>query len=161
MDKPTSEQFEHINNQLISEFSKTLEMFSLNQTEAQLFVTLFFNDEPMTLDDMKDALGRSKTAMSNATRTLLDFNLIERVFIKGARKDLYQAKKDLYDKFMKTYVSRWLSAIDQQLSSLDSIQSQVQESNINSDSLDNKLTEAIKFHRSLEEVFKQISQYDQ
>lgn len=161
MNRTHDARFEHVNNQLISEFSKTLEMFSLNKTEAQLFVTLFFNDKPMTLDDMKEALGKSKTAMSNATRTLLDYNLVEKVFIKGARKDLYQAKKDLYDKFMKTYVKRWLDALDQQVSSLKSIQSDVNDSNIKSDSLNTKLNEAIKFHHSLEEVFKQISQYDQ
>ncbi|SEP80656.1 GbsR/MarR family transcriptional regulator [Piscibacillus halophilus] len=152
---------EQINNQLISEFSKTLEMFSLNKTESQLFVILFLNDQPMTLDDMKDSLGKSKTAMSNSIRTLLDFNLVERVFIKGARKDLYQAKKDLYEKFMKTYVKRWLEALELQITSLESIQDEVNDLHSDSDILTNKLSEAIKFHRSLEEVFKQISQYDQ
>lgn len=161
MNSTQNPQFEKINNQLISEFSKTLEMFSLNKTESQLFVTLFLNDEPMTLDDMKDSLGKSKTAMSTSVRTLLDYNLVEKVFIKGARKDLYQAKKDLYDKFMKTYVKRWLDALDQQVGSLKAIQTEIKETTHDSKSLNTKLTEAIKFHHALEEVFTQISQYDQ
>ncbi|TFB22093.1 hypothetical protein E3U55_07260 [Filobacillus milosensis] len=155
------ERLENINNLMISEFSKTLEMFALNKTEAQLFVTLFLNDEPMTLDDMKEVLGKSKTAMSTSIRTLLDYNLVEKVFIKGARKDLYQAKKDLYEKFMKTYVNRWLEALDRQVHSLESIEKELKKLDTNGENISHKIHEAIKFHQSLEEVFQQISKYDQ
>ncbi|GEL78393.1 GbsR/MarR family transcriptional regulator [Tenuibacillus multivorans] len=155
------DRIENINNLMISEFSKTLEMFALNKTEAQLFVTLFLNDEPMTLDDMKDVLGKSKTSMSNSVRTLLDYNLVERVFKKGARKDLYQAKKDLYQKFMKTYVKRWLEAIDRQIHSLKSIEDELKTMDSKHENIGHKIKEAIKFHQSLEEVFHQINRYDQ
>lgn len=73
-------------------------MFSLNKTEAQLFVTLYLNGAPMTLNEMRDALGKSKTAMSYSIRRLLEFNLVERVFQKGVRQDLYEARQDLYKK---------------------------------------------------------------
>ncbi|RPF50167.1 GbsR/MarR family transcriptional regulator [Aquisalibacillus elongatus] len=157
----TTSNIEHVNHLMISEFSKTLEMFALNKTESQLFVTMFLNEEPMTLDEMKESLGKSKTAMSTASRTLLDYNLIERVFKKGARRDLYQAKKDLYEKFMKTYVNRWLEALDQQITSLETIRTELNQQDNREVNMSNKINEAIKFHRSLEDVFEQISKYDQ
>lgn len=120
-----TEQLTDIHNEVISEFSKTLEMFALNPSESQLFVTLYLSNRPMNLDEMKEALGKSKTAMSNATRTLLDYNLIERVWRKGERKDLYKAKEDLYHKFMKTYVRRWLDAIEQQKNNLNFIENKL------------------------------------
>ncbi|WP_017187113.1 GbsR/MarR family transcriptional regulator [Alkalibacillus haloalkaliphilus] len=115
----------------------------------------------MTLDDMKNALGKSKTAMSNSIRTLLDYNLVERVWIKGVRKDLYQAEKDLYGKFMKAYVNRWLDAIDRQKSNLQQIEEHIQVDEIQSDRQTSvKLKEAIRFHDALEDVFNNIHEKD-
>ncbi|WP_066186966.1 MULTISPECIES: GbsR/MarR family transcriptional regulator [Gracilibacillus] len=152
---------ERFNNQVISEFSKTLEMFSLNKTEAQLFVTLFLNGEPMTLDEMKDNLGKSKTAMSYAIRRLQEFNLVERVWQKGMRKDLYQARKDLYRKFMKTYVNRWLDSLNKQINNLADIQADLDiESGEHKQLMEQKIQEAISFHQSLEGVFSKIKQND-
>ncbi|KAB8126210.1 hypothetical protein F9U64_20415 [Gracilibacillus oryzae] len=155
------DHFESVNNQIISEFSKTLEMFSLNKTEAQLFVTLYLNNGPMTLDDMKEELGKSKTAMSYAIRRLLEFNLVERVWQKGIRKDLYEAREDLYKKFMKTYVNRWLESLNRQMNNLSDIKEELNDSNLElKSSFEHKINEAISFHRSLEEVFAKIKKND-
>ncbi|PWU67268.1 GbsR/MarR family transcriptional regulator [Gracilibacillus dipsosauri] len=154
-------ELEKINNQIISEFSKTLEMFSLNKTEAQLFVTLYLNGAPMTLNEMRDALGKSKTAMSYSIRRLLEFNLVERVFQKGVRQDLYEARQDLYKKFMKTYVNRWLDSLNLQIDNLADIQDTM--GNCPNDEkklLEHKIEEAISFHRSLETVFSKIKKND-
>lgn len=154
-------QVEKVNNQIISEFSKTLEMFSLNKTEAQLFVTLYLNGAPMTLDQMKDALGKSKTAMSYAIRRLLEFNLVERVWQKGVRKDLYEAREDLYKKFMKTYVNRWLESLNIQINNLAEIKDDLDEHPQDQKELiEYKIQEAISFHRALEEVFAKIKKND-
>lgn len=157
--KNKATQLDEIHAEVISEFSKTLEMFSLNPSESQLFVTLYLSDRPMNLDEMKDVLGKSKTAMSNATRTLPDYNLIERVWKKGERKDLYKAKKDLYHKFMKSYVRRWLDAIDQQMNNLNTIEHKLKglDNTEDRDFIEGKIHEAIAFHASLEKVFEQIN----
>ncbi|MET3683520.1 DNA-binding transcriptional regulator GbsR (MarR family) [Alkalibacillus flavidus] len=152
-----NDSLETFHYNMISEFSKTLEMFSLNTTESQLFVTLYLSEDPMTLDDMKHALGKSKTAMNNAVRTLLDYNLVERVWKKGVRKDLYQAEKDLYDKFMRAYVNRWLEAIERQKSNLQQIEKQfANEPSKHNHQTNEKLQEAIKFHNTLEDVFNDL-----
>ncbi len=154
-------QLEKVNNQIISEFSKTLEMFSLNKTEAQLFVTLYLSEKAMTLDEMKEALGKSKTAMSYAIRRLQEFNLVERVWQKGVRKDLYEAREDLYKKFMKTYVNRWLQSLNIQINNLTDIQEDIDNHpDLQKQSFERKIHEAISFHRSLEEVFSKIKKND-
>ncbi|GAE93303.1 Betaine operon transcriptional regulator [Gracilibacillus boraciitolerans JCM 21714] len=154
-------QLEKTNNQIVSEFSKTLEMFSLNKTEAQLFVTLYLHEAPMTLDQMKDALGKSKTAMSYAIRRLQEFNLVERVWQKGVRKDLYEARQDLYKKFMKTYVNRWLESLNLQINNLAGIQEDLDHYPSDQKQLiTHKIHEAISFHKSLEEVFSNIKKND-
>ncbi|WP_058306454.1 GbsR/MarR family transcriptional regulator [Gracilibacillus massiliensis] len=154
-------KLEKVNNKIISEFSKTLEMFSLNKTEAQLFVTLYLHETPMTLDQMKESLGKSKTAMSYAVRRLQEFNLVERVWQKGVRKDLYEAREDLYKKFMKTYVNRWLESLNLQINNLADIQDDLDNHpNEHKQLIEHKIHEAISFHRSLEEVFSKIKKND-
>ncbi|MDX8044426.1 hypothetical protein SH601_00365 [Gracilibacillus sp. S3-1-1] len=161
MGEANETNLERINNQIISEFSKTLEMFSLNKTEAQLFVTLYLHEKPMTLDEMKDSLGKSKTAMSYAIRRLQEFNLVERVWQKGVRKDLYETREELYRKFMKTYVNRWLSALNKQINNLDDIQDNLTRyPDEHQEALKHKIHEAITFHHSLEEIFTNIKTND-
>lgn len=161
MIRSTDTNLERVNNKIISEFSKTLEMFSLNKTEAQLLVTLYLNEGPMTLDEMKDALGKSKTAMSYAVRRLQEFNLVERVWQKGVRKDLYEAREDLYKKFMNTYVNRWLESLNLQINNLADIQEDLARyPDQQKELFEHKIHEAISFHRSLEEFFSKIKRND-
>ncbi|MBB6454671.1 DNA-binding transcriptional regulator GbsR (MarR family) [Salirhabdus euzebyi] len=159
---------EQIHNQMISEFSKTLEMFDLSPSDARLFVTLYINKKPMTLDEMSHALGKSKTSMSTGIRSLLDSNLVERVWKKGVRKDLYQANENLYRKFMRTYVDKWLDAADRQKQSLKEIKTQLKQQTKSEEvrnfeyvqSLQKRIEDMIKFHYLIEETFQDMDPND-
>ncbi len=66
----------------------------------------------MTLDQMSKALEMSKTSMSTGIRTLSEANMVEKVWQKGTRKDLYQAEKDWYKSFSTVFVKRWRNSVD-------------------------------------------------
>lgn len=78
----TTEKF---TNKIIIEFAKTIELFGLTPAEARLFVYLYLQEEPQTLDEMGEALGKSKTSMSTSIRSLSDSNLVTRVWKKKRR----------------------------------------------------------------------------
>lgn len=148
--------------QAITEFSKTLELFGLTPTEARLFVTLYIQNRPMTLDEMSEALGKSKTAMSNGIRSLLDLNLVERVWKKGVRKDLYQAEDQLFRKFMVSYTQKWLESVDSQKQTLQQIENELNESipsteNQDFHQLSARIQNIIRFHQLLEDSFHRIN----
>ncbi|WP_028781958.1 GbsR/MarR family transcriptional regulator [Thalassobacillus devorans] len=162
---PNSQFLEELHTKVIHEFSKTLEMFALSPGEARLFVTLYLNGEPMTLDEMSKALGKSKTAMSNGIKSLVDLNLVERVWKKGVRKDLYQADENLYRKFMTSYIQKWLDAAQQQEHSLKQIESTLEHevdkirepSEIEEiEELYNRLGDMIRFHRLITKKFSEM-----
>ncbi|MRG86927.1 GbsR/MarR family transcriptional regulator [Salinibacillus xinjiangensis] len=155
------ELLENVHNQLISEFSQTLEMFDLSPSDAKLFVTLYINKEPMTLDEMSQAMGKSKTSMSTGIRSLLESNLVERVWKKGVRKDLYQASEHLYRKFMSAYIDKWLDAADRQKQSLKEIENVLQEQGHYSDqknrqSLRSRIGDMIEFLHLIEATFQDM-----
>lgn len=156
-------EVEEISNLIIEEFAKTIEFFGINATEARLFSMLYLKQEPMTLDQMSKTMEKSKTSMSTGIRSLLDLNLVERVWKKGERKDWYQATEDLYFQFMNTYMSKWLEATARQKNSLselkDVLSKKKETSELHSSALENmnsRLEEMIVFHRLIEKSFRKI-----
>lgn len=139
-------------------FSKTIEFFSISPAEAQLFAMLYLKGCPMTLDEMGHALGKSKTAISTGIRTLLELNLVRRVWKKGIRKDLYETNHDLYSKFMQTYVDNWIRHTRNQKGLLSDVYEQMNNTSLSEEEtqLLNKLTTIIEFHQSIIDTFTMI-----
>ncbi|SDJ88816.1 GbsR/MarR family transcriptional regulator [Sediminibacillus albus] len=154
-----------INELITTEFAKTVEMFGLTPSEARLFAILYLEGEPMTLDEMGEALGKSKTSMSTGIRSLLELNLVERVWKKGERKDLYRADENLYKKFMNAFIHKWMDATNRQKHSLEQIETVLSQNGSNLpgaadpkevNDLNARLKDMIAFHQLLETAFKKI-----
>src|SRR5690606_36675970 len=114
-------EMDDITKKAIGEFAKTLELFRLSTMEARLFAYLYMTNNTLTLDEMSDALGKSKTSISTNIRRLLELNLVQRVWKKGVRKDLYEANSPLFKTFMNHYLSGWINTAKQQKASLEEI----------------------------------------
>lgn len=156
---------EDIHTKVTHEFSKTLEMFGLSTADARLFVTLYLHKSPMTLDDMSKAMGKSKTSMSTGIRGLLEQGLVERVWKKGFRKDLYQANENLYKGFMASYIKKWQTAAMSQKDTLrkmendltDQIQSfQDQKEMQQAEDLYKRIEDMIHFHEWISRAFHEL-----
>ncbi|WP_226038022.1 GbsR/MarR family transcriptional regulator [Aquibacillus saliphilus] len=155
----TENHLDEINNKVITEFSKTMEMFDLTSAEARLFSILYLKDSPMTLDQMSEELGKSKTSISTAVRNLLEMKLVDRVWKKGNRKDLYTADENLYKRFLKTFVQKRLETTIQQKQSLKEIESSLDKESIENSEvnhINNKLRDMIEFHLLIEQAFQNI-----
>ncbi|MRH44127.1 transcriptional regulator [Aquibacillus halophilus] len=161
----SASQLVEINNLIITEFSKTVEIFDLPPVEARLFSILYLENTPMTLDQMSEALGKSKTSISTGIRNLLESNLVQRVWIKGVRKDLYTANENLYNKFMNSFLHKRIDTVNRQKDLLKQIESRLEEEAIpskekpHSDELEgiySRLREMITFNNKVEQAFKKI-----
>ena len=64
---------------------------------------MFFHNEPLTLDDMTEELGMSKTSMSTSVRALSDLKLVERAWKRGVRKDLISSEQMIGIKVLSIY----------------------------------------------------------
>ncbi|QKY68511.1 GbsR/MarR family transcriptional regulator [Lentibacillus sp. CBA3610] len=148
---------EDVTYKIISEFAKTLEMFGLSPLEARLFVYLYLQDQPKTLDDMSEALGKSKTSMSTSIRSLSDSSLVTLVWRKGVRKDLYEANNQLFKTFMNNYVNKWIDASIHQKESLQKLQQDLENQGTEQPSeLLNNLNKIIDFHKQIESSFHHL-----
>lgn len=144
------------------EFSKTIELFGLTTVEARLFAYLYLSEEDLTLDEMADALGKSKTSISTNIRSLAELNLVTRVWKKGVRKDLYQANSQLFKTFMTSFQRKWIDIARRQKISLEEINNHYKDKRSNELTLEEqtilteRLNEIIIFHAQIETLFKNM-----
>ena len=67
----------------------------LNRVIGQLYAILFLSNEPLCLDDMAETLKISKGNASVNIRELEKLGVVRKVWVKGSRKDFYEAELDL------------------------------------------------------------------
>lgn len=106
---------------------------------------------------MSEALGNSKTTMSNSVRSLLAANLIRRVWRKGERKNLYVANSSLFKSFMQTYKNKWSESIEHQTEALQLLKQEMRANSKTANNLEDRLDEMITFHELLQQVFNDIN----
>ena len=112
---------------VIDAIAQNMNLYGITPSTGRLYGLLFFSDKPLTLDEMKEELGMSKTSMSTSVRTLLDLNMVEKVWVKGSRKDLYTIKEDWYQCFFDYFTIKWRTAITMNISAMEKSIAKLQE----------------------------------
>jgi len=80
-----------ITRRFIEDAGNTTQALGVGRVIGQIFAYLYFSEEPRGLDDMKEALGISKGSASMGVRQLEQWGAVQRVWVKGDRKDYYTA----------------------------------------------------------------------
>ncbi|MCJ7840968.1 GbsR/MarR family transcriptional regulator [Lederbergia sp. NSJ-179] len=105
------EQLDKARERIIETIAQNIHLYGLTPSAGRLYGMMFFHREPLTLDEMKEELGMSKTSMSTSVRALSDLKMVERVWKKGVRKDLYQVEEDWYQSFIDLFSTKWKGAV--------------------------------------------------
>lgn len=100
-----------IHQMIRQSMAETVEMYGGSRSVGQIYSTLYLHNGPMTLDDLRDRTGMSKGSMSLGVRRLLDEKLIERVYRRDERKDLYQTRGDFLHIFSAFFTKLWTTDI--------------------------------------------------
>ncbi|MBM7715520.1 DNA-binding transcriptional regulator GbsR (MarR family) [Bacillus thermophilus] len=111
-------QLEQARERIIEAIAQNIDLYGLTHSAGRLYGTMFFHNKPLTLDEMKEELGMSKTSMSTTVRALSDIKQVEKVWKKGVRKDLYQIEEDWYQSFIDLFSIKWRNAITMHLTVL-------------------------------------------
>jgi DNA-binding transcriptional regulator GbsR (MarR family) len=76
-----------------------MDWYNLTPSASELYALMFFKNQPMTLEDMKDVMGMSKSNMSYAVRSLIDAKMVLKLDYKSDRRELFQADPDFLSSF--------------------------------------------------------------
>jgi HTH-type transcriptional regulator, glycine betaine synthesis regulator len=120
------EKHEETIEKFIQTIAKNMSLYGVTSSIGRLYGVLYFSDEPMTLDDMRDALEMSKTSMSTGVRTLSDMKMVESTYKKGIRKDLYTSEEDWYKSFTSLFGGRWRRQTESNIEEADEAMEELQ-----------------------------------
>lgn len=75
----------------IQEAGNATQSFGLGRAAGQIYAYLYFSRQPRNLADMQAALAISKGSASMVVRQLEQWGAVKKVWVKGDRKDYYEA----------------------------------------------------------------------
>jgi DNA-binding transcriptional regulator GbsR (MarR family) len=113
------EQLNIARERVIDSVAQNMDLYGVTESIGRLYGMLLFQQNPMTLDEMKEELGMSKTSMSTSVRTLLELKMVDKVWRKGVRKDLYKAEEDWYQSFIDFFTIKWRLAITENVYAIE------------------------------------------
>lgn len=108
----------HTRRRVIESIGKNMDLYGITLSIGHLYGNMYFNQEPVTLDEMSQTMGMSKTSMSTGMRTLHDLKMINKVWGKGSRKDLYEVVPDWHQNFADFFSIKWRKAVEQNMNAL-------------------------------------------
>jgi DNA-binding transcriptional regulator GbsR (MarR family) len=92
--------------------------WGVNRSVSQIHGLLYLAEEPMTAEDIAEALGMARSNVSNSIKELLSWNLIRRVPILGDRRDHFEAETDIWEVAAKIAAGRKQREIDPAIEAL-------------------------------------------
>ncbi|MCM3630004.1 GbsR/MarR family transcriptional regulator [Paenibacillus glycanilyticus] len=104
---------------VIDSIGKNMDLYGITLSIGHLYGQMYFQNEPITLDQMSQQMGMSKTSMSTGMRTLLDLKMIDKVWGKGSRKDFYEVVPDWHQNFIDFFSIKWRKAVESNMTSLE------------------------------------------
>ena len=88
-------KLEMAQHRFIEDIGKLCGSFGLNKFVAQLYAVLYLSDKPLSLDDIVEKLKVSKGNISLNIRELEKWGAVRSVWVKGSRRDFYEANLDV------------------------------------------------------------------
>lgn len=111
-------------NRFISYIASVCDDFGLNRFIAQLYGILYMSDKPLSLDELAEKLGASKGNVSINIRELEKWGAVRSIWVKGSRKDFYEAELDVkkvISNKLKSSVSKRLNEVSNMIDEVRSI----------------------------------------
>ena len=87
-------ELQRVRERFIEAGGQVTQSMGIGRVIGQIFAHLYFSPEPQTLDDLVHELSISKGAASMSVRQLEQWGAVKQVWIKGERKDYYEASEE-------------------------------------------------------------------
>ena len=91
----TPSEQRRIVQRLVETMGHTTQSLGIGRVLGQIFAYLYLSPQPCSLDDITTTLAISKGSASMGVRQLEQWGAVEKVWVKGDRKDYYQARDAL------------------------------------------------------------------
>jgi DNA-binding transcriptional regulator GbsR (MarR family) len=91
----------------------------VNRIGGQIYALLFLSEEPLSLDDIAERLAVSKSNVSINIRLLEDMRMVRKVWVKGSRRDYYEAERVYPRKVLNDFFDKIRGAIKEAIRTIE------------------------------------------
>lgn len=145
-------RLEAVQNKFLGSLSRMSDSFGLNGFVAKLYGLLYLKAKPLSLDELAEALGVSKGNVSINIRELEKWGAVRKIWVRGSRKDYYEAELDI----KKVLLNKLKSAAQKRISEISTL---IDEANNIIQSTNGRLTQEEKqVARGYKERLKKIEE---
>ncbi|MDD5421798.1 MAG: HTH domain-containing protein [Candidatus Omnitrophota bacterium] len=110
-------KLEMAQDKFIESIGKLCGSFGLNKFVAQLYAVLYLSNKPLSLDEMAEELEVSKGSVSINIRELEKWGAVKNIWVKGSRKDYYEAELDI----KKVFANKLRSAVQKRIAEVSNM----------------------------------------
>jgi DNA-binding transcriptional regulator GbsR (MarR family) len=151
---------------VIESIGNNMDLYGITLSIGHLYGNMYFHDGPVTLDDMGEQMGLSKTSISTGMRTLVDLKMVGKVWGKGSRKDLYEVEPDWHQNFVDFFSIKWRKSLEMNKQSLNKSLAEIHK--LRNENLDNvrlieltdmdiaKMTQALQYYKWLDQFIDSL-----
>jgi len=101
--------------QFIDSWGKLGINWGVNKTMGQIHALLLIATRPLSCDDIMSELSISRGNVNMNIRALIDWNLVQKEFLQGERRDYFVAEKDVFSMFKAVIEMRKKKELDPML----------------------------------------------
>lgn len=116
------QKLETICENLVEAVGQLGSRFGIGRIVGQLYALLFMSAVPLSLDDIMDRLKTSKGNVSINIRELERWGAVKKVWVKGSRKDFYEANPDTLQIIFNCIKAGTLSRLNEFQPEIDKIE---------------------------------------
>jgi DNA-binding transcriptional regulator GbsR (MarR family) len=92
-------ELERVRERFILHWGEMGSLWGINRTMAQIHALLFISPEPLSANEIMDELQISRGNVSMGLRELIAWGIVNRVHVKGERREFYTTEKDVWKMF--------------------------------------------------------------
>jgi DNA-binding transcriptional regulator GbsR (MarR family) len=89
-------KYQEAKEELIQAWGTLGHSWGLNKTMAQIHALLMISIKPLSTEDIMHELNISRGNANMNIRALLEWSIVERVFVPGERKEYFKSDKDVW-----------------------------------------------------------------
>jgi DNA-binding transcriptional regulator GbsR (MarR family) len=131
-----SGQLDEVRHGIMDTLGRITSFWGFSKIMGQLYGMLYLSATPMTLDQMAENLEISKGNVSINIRALERWNMVRPVWVKGDRKDYYEAETDFWKIIQGVLKEREKKEFDQALAAIGRIRKKAEEAGKKEKSVD-------------------------
>jgi len=98
-DQPISSDFRQARDEFIGQWGALSSSWGINRTMAQIHALLLVSPDPMCTDHIMEELQISRGNAHGNLKELVTWGIVKSIYIKGDRKEHFEAEKDIWKMF--------------------------------------------------------------